>query len=425
MLREKWTLAEIHALPAGEHDFFDRKSGKLLNENDFQGKLGKALSGFANSGGGHVVLGVEDNGDINGVPKFFKDRTDTREWLEQIIPNLVEPETLKFRVHLVEYGDSAGNIVIVIDIGDSFFAPFQVRKSKLYFYRAGGHSKPAPHFYLEAIRNRQRLPALIAVLTSARIIRTLKTKETLFVQTLMNFDITNVGGITPTHWIVDLANNGKRLSGEGFIVRTNFPTPTIVLKNEIHTKVVLPSQTVQCKEMIGFHIPLNSIQSSGLQNAVDRLLNENIKLNASVITNINICEESEVNMQLLRQALISVEIVDSSSEINARYSGDIGQGLSVHNFSINMHNTSINNVIRPGDHIQYLGIIENKTENYFKDLIVTIVFRNDNGKVLSTTNNNIGLLAPLSQRPFNGFVEANEIWFAKTKEFYAYESFRY
>ncbi len=90
------------ALPMGEHDYFERKSGALLAKENYRDSLGKAVSAFANSGGGHLVLGVQDDGIFDGVDEFHKaGRTKTRDWLEQIIPNLVIYPLKDFRVHEV------------------------------------------------------------------------------------------------------------------------------------------------------------------------------------------------------------------------------------------------------------------------------------------------------------------------------------
>ena len=59
--QEQWTEAQAKALPPGEHDYFDRKSGLLFNDpNKLLDALAKAASAFANSGGGHLLLGVDD-----------------------------------------------------------------------------------------------------------------------------------------------------------------------------------------------------------------------------------------------------------------------------------------------------------------------------------------------------------------------------
>jgi len=88
--RERWTEADVLALPSGEHDYFDRKSGLLLQKSsdEMLGTLAKAASAFANSGGGHLILGVDDAGIMDGLDPM-RGRTPTREWIEQQIPNLV------------------------------------------------------------------------------------------------------------------------------------------------------------------------------------------------------------------------------------------------------------------------------------------------------------------------------------------------
>jgi hypothetical protein len=161
--REQWTEEEVFSLPLGEHDFFDRKSGELISDvNKFGETVGKALSAFANSGGGHLLLGVKNDGTFDGVPEVIKGRTTTREWLEQKIPNLVIYPLQDFSVHEVVRSSPsdipAGKVVIVIDVGDSDLAPHQNASDRIYYCRAGGHSVPASHFYLETLWRRERYP---------------------------------------------------------------------------------------------------------------------------------------------------------------------------------------------------------------------------------------------------------------------------
>lgn len=127
--RERWTEADMNALPAGEHDYFERKSGQLFSDTgELLGKLAKTVSAMANSGGGHIVLGVDDSGTPDGVPTM-QGSTSTKEWLEQKISHLVVYPLADFRVHVVEPSAHsripAGRQVIVIDIGDSTLAPHQ------------------------------------------------------------------------------------------------------------------------------------------------------------------------------------------------------------------------------------------------------------------------------------------------------------
>jgi hypothetical protein len=109
-----------------------------------------------------LILGVKDDGTVDGVPEM-RGRTSTREWCEQLIPNLVSYPLQDFRVHVVEPSPQSiipsGRVVIVIDIGDSMLAPHQSEITKVYYNRTAGHSTPAPHHLLEMIRGREKYPS--------------------------------------------------------------------------------------------------------------------------------------------------------------------------------------------------------------------------------------------------------------------------
>ena len=137
--KQRWTEDEIGNLPAGEHDAFDRKSGMLLDDPKLREKLSKALSAFANSGGGSLIIGVADDGTFDGVLPDRTAHTTTREWLEQVIPSLLQYPLSDFRVHQVEPAAPsaipAGRALLVIDVGDSRLAPHQSTVTKLYYCR--------------------------------------------------------------------------------------------------------------------------------------------------------------------------------------------------------------------------------------------------------------------------------------------------
>ena len=202
--REHWTEADLDSLPAGEPDAFDRKSGRLFdNRDEFFNKVAKALSAFANSGGGSLILGVTDDGIPDGLPTTVG-RTPMREWLEQKVATLLDYPLSDFRVHVVAR-DSASRIpsdkeVIVIDVGDSAAAPHQSKRDKYYYRREAGHSVPAPHFYLELLRQRLTNPVLEFSLRSFEPVEAYEHEEGLFVGAWLNFEVSNVGRVAAYDW---------------------------------------------------------------------------------------------------------------------------------------------------------------------------------------------------------------------------------
>jgi hypothetical protein len=206
--RQQWTEEEVSALPAGEHDYFDRKSGALFDDvterNNLYNVLAKSGSAFVNSGGGHLVLGVGDDGTFDGVPAMLSGRTSTREWLEQILPDLFDYRLNDFRVHNVIRSEPSkipmGRELIVIDFGDSALAPHQSRRHTTYFYRAGGHSVSTPHFYLELLRQRLTNASLEFELDQANIEVAWEYEGALYLRIVVSFWIENTGRIAAYKW---------------------------------------------------------------------------------------------------------------------------------------------------------------------------------------------------------------------------------
>src|SRR5438270_10325574 len=98
-----WNEEHIDSLLREDHRV-ERKGSLLFdfgNRNDGHAKdeLAKQLSAFANCGGGSLILGVGNDGRIDGgIPVVIRGRQSTKEWLEDIIPRLTDPEIVGFRV---------------------------------------------------------------------------------------------------------------------------------------------------------------------------------------------------------------------------------------------------------------------------------------------------------------------------------------
>ncbi|WFU14422.1 ATP-binding protein [Bradyrhizobium sp. CB3481] len=204
--KTSWTEADVTNLPTGEHDYFERKAGALIegDRNNLLDDLAKAASAFANSGGGHLVIGIRNDGSFDGVPHLISGRETTRDWLEQKLPDLLDYRLNDFRVHVVERSDVSaipdGRDVVVIDFGDSALAPHQSRRHTSYFYRSAGRSVPAPHFYLELLRQRMTAPDLEASLTAIDAEAGWEHNGELYVRLVLTFYVRNVGRVAAYKW---------------------------------------------------------------------------------------------------------------------------------------------------------------------------------------------------------------------------------
>lgn len=212
MKRDRWTEADILGLPAEESDQFDRKSGLLLLDPErFLDATAKALSAFANSGGGSLIIGVEDDGTFSGVEPN-RGQATVRDWLEQKIPNLHDYPIADFRVHTIEPAAASqipsGKVIVVVDVGDSALAPHQSKRDKIYYHRSAGRSLPAPHFYLELLRNRLTSATLEFRLDRLTAVAATRWNGGVSVEMKFQFEIKNTGRIAAYKWSLVAENLG-------------------------------------------------------------------------------------------------------------------------------------------------------------------------------------------------------------------------
>ena len=170
-----WNEQYILQLPVGEFDWLEAKGRRSIDltcngvdENDVRQTLSKAISAFANSGGGTLVFGLANpiniwRVDDGGVSTTIK-RPSTREWLEDIIPNVVDPPLRKFNVYAISRSSPTSQIVdgraiFAIHVPDSEQAPHQATDNR-YYGRVAGKSRPLSHRFVLDILSRRRHPIM-------------------------------------------------------------------------------------------------------------------------------------------------------------------------------------------------------------------------------------------------------------------------
>lgn len=171
-----WDEEYLLNLPIGEFDWLEVKGRRGLdltlsnvNEPDIRENLSKAISAFANSGGGVLVLGLSNpqrrwQVDDGGIDLTIK-RPSTREWLEDIIPTLVDLPLSSFNIYLVDNSTSSNSQitdnrgVFIIEIPDSEQAPHQAIDHR-YYARVGGKSRPIGHRLVSDIFGRRQYPKI-------------------------------------------------------------------------------------------------------------------------------------------------------------------------------------------------------------------------------------------------------------------------
>jgi hypothetical protein len=164
-----WTEDELEGLGTGEYDFREYKGSAWIDGGgevlgSFLAAYGKQVSAFANGAGGHLFIGIDDAGSIDGgVPTNLK-AGGLRAWLEDVTPGVVDPPLPSFNVHEIRGGGESSHIgsgraVYVIEIPSSRAAPHQALDHR-YYLRIAGKSRPMGHVHIEDVLRRTRHPQI-------------------------------------------------------------------------------------------------------------------------------------------------------------------------------------------------------------------------------------------------------------------------
>lgn len=163
-----WDEDYITALPRGEFDWIEYKASEKFTDSGWSHDMSKYVSAWSNYEGGYIIFGVRDPRDGSpvvidgGVPESFKPKLS--DWLDDVIPHVVEPPIQKLSSWLVRPNDGssrikAGHVLIVVHIPQSDEAPHQAADHK-YYQRVGRKLQPLKHRAIFDIAGRRRVPKL-------------------------------------------------------------------------------------------------------------------------------------------------------------------------------------------------------------------------------------------------------------------------
>ena len=116
-------------------------------------EIAKDVSSFANSDGGIIIYGINEN---EHLPVEIDEGVDhskyTREWLEQVVNSNISP--IIDGIEIVQIPLSSKRSSFVIKIPKSFRAPHQEQTSKKYYRRYNFMAQPMEDYEINEIRNR-------------------------------------------------------------------------------------------------------------------------------------------------------------------------------------------------------------------------------------------------------------------------------
>jgi hypothetical protein len=137
-----------------------KASPALSRDSSASDELCKDVSAFANSAGGQIIYGVEEDRKTRrptAIDCGVIDPKISREWIMQILNSRVTPRMEG--VTVTRIGLSDGGYGYVINIPQTISGPHQAPDKK-YYKRFDGHSEPMLDYEVRDVMNRGRVPQL-------------------------------------------------------------------------------------------------------------------------------------------------------------------------------------------------------------------------------------------------------------------------
>jgi hypothetical protein len=155
-----WDSDFVYTLPFEEDSELEWKGEGVLKNLD---ALADVVSAFANYEGGHIVIsGAKPTREIPAVPiknlETNVGKTPLGEWLEDRVRHLVDPPLPQLDVRVI--GVEAGRVV-ALEIRPSDEAPHQVKKTGVFFGRAGSKCFRLNRRQVEDVFQRRKSPVLV------------------------------------------------------------------------------------------------------------------------------------------------------------------------------------------------------------------------------------------------------------------------
>ena len=150
------TINEIIDFCLEESINIEFKSAQALSkENSVKKEISKDVSSFANSAGGLIFYGINEENHIATSISFIDGNTFTKEWLENIIISNIQPKIIDLKIFPIRFNNEINKTVYVIKIPNSNASP-HINTDKKYYRRFNFQSVPMEEYEIRNLYLRQR-----------------------------------------------------------------------------------------------------------------------------------------------------------------------------------------------------------------------------------------------------------------------------
>lgn len=132
----------------------DYKSAKSLDNTDLKKReLAKDVSAFANSDGGIIIYGIQEENHKPTRLDFVNGNEYTKEWLENVIDSNIQQKIHGIKIYPIRINSDIKETVYVVKIPSSSSAP-HISADKKYYRRYNFKSVPMEEYEVRLLYNR-------------------------------------------------------------------------------------------------------------------------------------------------------------------------------------------------------------------------------------------------------------------------------
>lgn len=150
------TINEIIASCLEESINIEFKSAQALSKDNLVKKeISKDISSFANSDGGLIFYGINEENHIASSISFVDGNVFTKEWLENIIISTIQPKIIDLKIFPIRFNNDISKTIYVVKIPNSNLSP-HINGDKKYYRRFNFQSVPMEEYEIRNLYLRQR-----------------------------------------------------------------------------------------------------------------------------------------------------------------------------------------------------------------------------------------------------------------------------
>jgi predicted HTH transcriptional regulator len=150
------TIIELITSSLGESINIEFKSADALKKEPATKKeISKDISAFANSDGGIIFYGINEENHIANSYSFIDGTIYTKEWLENVIISNIQTKIENLKIFPVRFDNDIKKTIYVVKIPQSNLAP-HINGDKKYYRRFNFQSVPMEEYEIRNLYLRQR-----------------------------------------------------------------------------------------------------------------------------------------------------------------------------------------------------------------------------------------------------------------------------